>query len=106
MAIQVTGYFKNPTTQMIVDSPVLFIQFHGLPKDKLVVDVNIMLRNEQEELEQVGAFPFNLTVEEVSDITKTTSNFYAEILNRIQEKLVTYLPTTNITNSTVTLNII
>jgi hypothetical protein len=106
MAIQVTGYFKNPATQMIVESPVLFVQFYGIPKGKLAVDVNIMLLNEQEELEQVGVFPFNVSVEDISSTTKTTSNFYDEILHSIQEKLLEYLPTSNTTNSAITLNII
>ena len=106
MAIQVTGYFKNPASQIIVDSPVLLVQFHGIPKGKLVVDVNIMILNENEELEQVGAFPFNVTVEDLNSTTKTTSDFYTELLLSIQAKLLDYLPTTNTVNSEVVLNII
>ena len=106
MAIQVTGYFKNPATQMIVDSPVLLVQFHGIPKGKLVVDINVMVPNAQGELEQMGAFPFEVTVEEINSTIRTTSNLYDGILNGIQEKLIQNLPTTNITNSTITLNII
>lgn len=106
MAIQVTGYFKNPATQMIIDSPVLLVQFHGMPKGKLTVDINVMVLNTQGELEQMGAFPFEVTVEEINNTTKTTSNPYDAILHGIQEKLIQYLPMSNATNSTITLNII
>jgi len=101
MAIQVTGYFKNPETEAIFKDPLLLIQFYGLPKGKLVVDVNIVVNGEQR-----GAFPFEISVEDLDNTEVTTSSVYGELLRRIQQKLIKYLPSTNEENSIVTLNVI
>jgi len=116
MAIKVTGYFKNPETDLIVDSPLLFIQFHGLPKGRLAVDVNIMVLKESEELDeksnpvlvprQVGAFPYNIELSELDTTEITTSSFYGELLRRIQAKLIEYIPTTGKENSKVVLTLV
>ncbi len=101
MAVQVTGYFKNPETEAIFKDPLLLIQFYGLPKGKLAVDVNIVVNKEQR-----GAFPFEISVEDLDDTKVTTSSVYGELLRRIQDKLIEHIPSTNEENSTITLNVI
>jgi hypothetical protein len=85
MAIKITGFFTNPTTEEIFKDPSLVLVPHLEPYGKINMDVNIVNANGDIK----GSFPYfditNLTYDQ-SEI-----NPYVKLINALQNYVISKL---------------
>lgn len=98
MAIQVTGLFKSPTSNLIHESPLLKINAHLSYKGDLMVD--LFVTSSDGICRDTVVYP-NLNRETLT-FNVNISDPYDQLINGLETFLITELQTSNSINSTST----
>jgi hypothetical protein len=93
MAIKVEGFFKNPINGQIFESPILAMVPHLVTWGNILLDVNIL--NKDEEL--IGAFSIDINKNNL--VYPIGDDAYTNLIKAIESNILTYLPTSNEINS-------